>query len=99
MKTRMNQSEAVNWLTLTDGRPIDPDAIAQKLNRASYASQQAFQLLQIVFDHDAVGGDERLRTLIAACMDYLEEGDDAIGAVWPLIGFRGDGEPLAVRPA
>lgn len=99
MKTRMHPREAVNWLTATDGRPIDPDAIAQKLNRASYASQQAFQLLQIVFDHDEVAQDERLRTLLAACMDYLEEGDDAIGAVWPLIGFRFDGEPLSVRPA
>lgn len=37
-------------------------------------------------------GTMRVRTLIAACMDYLEEGEDAIGAVWPLIGFRSDGD-------
>ncbi|MEE4212966.1 MAG: hypothetical protein V2I43_27280 [Parvularcula sp.] len=84
-------------LSNIDGRPIDPDVIAQKLNRASYASQQAFQLLQIVFDHDQVSSDGRLCTLIAACMDYLEEGDDAIGAVWPVIGFRSDGETPAAH--
>jgi hypothetical protein len=78
---------------------VDCDAIAWRLSNASYASQQARQLLNIVFDHQGVTENEALCALVVACLDYLEDGEDTIAEIWPLIGFRTDGEPALVRPS
>lgn len=78
---------------------VDCEAIAWRLSNASYASQQARQLLNIVFDHQAVTENEALCALVVACLDYLEDGEDTIAEIAPLIGFRTDGEPAPVRPA
>jgi hypothetical protein len=99
MMTRTTARNTLDPCGQNSAAPLDRDAIAGKLSKANYAAHQARQLLGILFDHQEVAEDERLCALVVACMDYLEDEEDAIGAIWPLIGFRTDGEPAPVRPA
>ncbi|MDP2130344.1 MAG: hypothetical protein U0975_08520 [Erythrobacter sp.] len=99
MMTRIHRSQIGKGRP--DGSPvqIDRDAIAWRLSNATYASEQARQLLTIIFDHREVTASDALRTLVVACLDYLEDGEDTINQIYPMMGVRSDDDQSPVRPA
>lgn len=89
MKTRI-RSQIARSEPKGSPDPLDRSAIAWRLSNAAYASEQARQLLTIIFDHRDVTASDALRTLVVACLDYLEDGEDTINEIFPLIGVRDD---------
>lgn len=98
MMNKATEGEVVPVLVLCPPVNANQNAVADLLCDANFASGQVRDLLWHLYEHPKLEGEDGLFAVILACLEYLEDQENAIKRIKPLIGFRNDSEPLAGRP-